>query len=68
MAAIMMQQQSDGIIPIGLTELRRYAKQAEEEMSKGKYSNEFTSTRHYTKLGAFSHYYYCSVFTELFGT
>ncbi len=46
-ATIVQQQQSGGIILTGLTELRRYAKRAEEEMSKGKYSNDFTSMRHY---------------------
>ncbi len=64
MAAAGMQQ-SGQIIPTGLTELRRYAKQA-EDMSKGIYSNEFMSTRYYNRFGAFSHYYnYCSVCTEL---
>eukprot|EP01084_Bolivina_argentea_P215948 366747_1 len=48
MAAAGMQQ-SGQIIPTGLTELRRYAKQA-EDMSKGIYSNEFMSTRYYNSL------------------
>ncbi len=47
-------QQPGYITPAGLMELRRYAKQV-EDMLKGKYSNEFTSTRYFERLGAFSH-------------